>query len=386
MRHTLLTHVTELQRLAKFVSLVIAAVGGWLSFLGYRELLAESGQPTAIVTFTAALLAIACGAILHLFYTAVLGGIPAVDRKPRGKFIPIIAVLAAFVLCFATYGSVVTTGGPEALRVHTARIVDRLIDAGTALQVAVLSIGQLAPELQMRADNFKTKAKCEAEKGCLTGAPSAGDLVNALTQAHDKVGTAATSLARASAAIAELTPKLNATFAAGDDIAARSLLAQIRAAVPFDTMKAIAADLRADLEIQGSAKSAAVRARQNEAIRQLQGELASIADVLDQAMARLRTELDAVTLPERETITKAKAILLHYDEILPQIALSVSIDLVLIGIAFLMAMFRDATPKPEDDVSDISIADARRIQRELKKLIATMAREEVEQPRPRVLH
>ncbi|MGD9913300.1 MAG: hypothetical protein AB7S80_04400 [Rhizobiaceae bacterium] len=60
---------------------------------------------------------------------------------------------------------------------------------------------------------------------------------------------------------------------------------------------------------------------------------------------------------------------MYADQLIPQIALGVALDWVLIAIAFLMGRIRDATPPEEDDVSDISLAQARRNHRELMRLM-----------------
>ena len=162
---------------------------------------------------------------------------------------------------------------------------------------------------------------------------------------------------------------LNESLARGDELAVRSAIAQLRGIIPLDTMRATAATFRADLGIVGTARNAALRSRQNEAIATIQRDLVALADELDRTAARLSGQLAAIDIPERETITKARAIMIYAAQLIPQIALGIAIDWVLIFGAFFVGMLRDAMPAPKDDVSDISLADARRIRRELAKLI-----------------
>jgi hypothetical protein len=369
MRSILSNLLTSLTRTSGIVSLMVSATCGGFAFLAYRDFMSGADLSPALTNIMAGGAAATCGGSLHLIYTGVLGGIPAIDRLARPKFIRIIAALGLCITAFSTYPNIWVTAGNDALEIHNARQNDKLVGAAGNVQTVALSAGQAAPSLDDQAKELARKAASEAATGYLSGTPGAGDLTDALNSAASKVGTAAALLGNASTATTALMPDLTAALARGDDITARGLLAEIRATIPFDTMKAIAADLRSDLGIVGSAKNPTVRARQNEAIAQLQRDLAGIADGLDEAMKRLRGELDAISLPERETITKAKAIWIYADQLIPQIALGVALDWVLIVTAFLMAMIRDAMPAPDDDVSDISLADARRVHRELKKLI-----------------
>lgn len=374
MRRSIDELTASLRRTASIVSMIVAGAGGIFAFIGYRDLMAESGQDELIAKGMAAIAALATAAIMHLIYSAVLSAIPAVDGATRRKLNPIVAVLMAMVALFATYTTVIATAGGEALRIHAAHSIDALLDTGTRLQAAALSIGQQAPALQRQADALKRAAECEAASGCRSGTGGSGDLTDALHAAGGKIETAAVSLADASAAIATLTPALNDAFARGDEIAARVLLAEIRAKVPFDVIVGIAGDLRADLGIRGTAHDTALRARQDAAIAQLQKDLAGIAGRLEIAMTRLRGELDALTVPKRETITKAKAIWRYADQLIPQIALGIAIDWALVIVAYFIAIIRDGTPKRDDDLSDISIEDARRIHWALVKLQAETAK------------
>ena len=370
MRSILRDLLASLTRTSGIVSLMVSATCGGFAFLAYRDFMAGADLSPTLTTVMASGAAVTCGSSLHLIYTAILGGIPAIDRLARPRFIPAIATLGVCITAFSTWPNIWVTAGNDALEIHNAWQNDKLVGAAGRLQTVALSTGQFAPGLDDQAKALLRKAECEAASGCLTDAPGSGDLTDALSSAGAKVGTAAASLGSASVAIATLMPDLTGALARGDDIAARALLAEIRAKVPFDMVNAVAIDLRADLGIRGTAKSSAVRARQDEAIAQLQRDLAGIADGLDNAMKRLRGDLDVISLPEREPITKAKAIWMYADQLIPQIALGIALDWVLIVTAFLMAMIRDATPKPEDDVSDISLADARRINRELRKFAA----------------
>ena len=390
MRNVLTNLTASLLRSSAITSVMLSATNATLAFSAFREWFTTGSElNNAWATVLAGMVAVTVGGVLHVTYTGVLRGVPAVDRLQRPKIFPVIGVLGAFVLSMSTYANVTVTAGADAIEIHEAQQIDAMLGATGQLQTAALSVGQLSPALASDAEKLSRKAQCEAEAGCLSGAPGTGALTDALISAAGKVEGAAGATNHAGTKIAALIPQLDDAFARKDNTAIRSLSAQIRASIPFDRLSALARNLRADLGIVPDGRSAAVRARQAEAIAQLQKELAAIADGLDRTSARLRADLDAVALPDRETITKAKAIWIYAEQLVPQIALGVSLDWVLIVFAFFMAKLRDATPAEEDDVSDISLADARRNHRELMRLMhdvsdepASPEPEEQEAPEP----
>ncbi|PSM16681.1 hypothetical protein [Nitratireductor sp. StC3] len=370
MRRKLVRLSAEYRNATTVVSMIVAGVSGFLSFISYREFLADTIQPPAFAAFAAFGIACACGALLHLIFILVLGGIPYVQKRLRHGFIPMIATLMVLVAMFSTYTNVLATGGGSALAIHAARHIDALMDVAGDLQALALEAGQLAPDLSDRAARLRAQADCERSEGCRTGSPGAGALTDALSNAADRIADSAKVLSSSQAAIMARIPELNAAFANGNDIAARSLLALLRSRVPVAVLRSAAADLRQSLGIRGTARGAALRQRQDDGIDALQGELANVADALEVMAGKLEDRLAALVLPDRHSLTKAGAILKHADQLVPQIAVGIAIDWVLILVAFLMGQFRDATPPPEDDVSDISLADARRASRETARLAA----------------
>lgn len=359
----------KIGRMLKPVSLIVASAAAWMAFLAYHEFFVDdTGLSPALSLFTAGAVALACGVMLHLLFLAILEAVPAMPRERRAGLIPYIIALSILIACFSTYANLITAAGNVAMKIHEARYGTALEETGGQIQSIGLSIGQMAPGLAAEADRLRLQASCEENEGCLTGAKGRGDLTAALHSAAGKIGGAATSLLAAQEAIAKIIPQVNDALAKGDEIAVRSLIASMRSAVPFDALATTASSLRADLGITGTARNADVRARQNEAIARLQQDLASTAGGIDEAIKRVGGSLAAVAAPEREPISKARAILLYWDQLVPQIALAISIDWVLIIIAFFLAKIRDAMPAPDDDVSDISLADVDRISREWEKL------------------
>lgn len=380
MRHVLLRKSAEFQLTASRVSLLVAGGSAWLSFLAFKEFMAGTDLPAALQVATAAVTAAVTGAIMHLNNLMILGGLPHVDRLPRHRFLPLVGATMLLTTMFSTYPNVVTTSGNDAMRLHRAREMDELVIYGTDLQRAAQMAGQLGPNLQQRASRFADLANCEAASGCLTGTPGAGDLTDALNSAAGKVEDTAANLVTAHTAIEKLVPMLTAAYALGDDLAVRRILAEMRANIPTALLNATAANLRSDLGIEGTARNRAVRARQDQAIAQLQTDLAGTADALVGMSERVEEASSSLTLPGRQSITKAGAIWRYLPELLPQVAVGVAIDWALVIAAFFMGMLRDATPKPDDDVSDISLADAHRIHRELSNLIRDIGGEDAPEP------
>jgi hypothetical protein len=369
MRRNMVELIARLERSGDKVAKLVAGTSLVFSFIAFREFMAGADQHPAVTIFVAALAAAACGGILYFLYAAILGGIPAVDRLSRRRFIPLIGVLMVGVSLFSTYPHVVVTAGNEAIRLHAARLLDGLSSTRAAIQGVALSVGELGPVLSERGRRLEALAECEMAVGCQSGAPNRGDLSDALTSAAGKISSAGATLQLARAAIDALIPQLDSAFERGDELAVRTLLADMRGKVPLTAMQATAADLRTDLGIKGSARNATLRERQNEAIARTQRDLGDIAAMLDEAASRVNARLDAIVLPDRRYVTKARAIVMYAPSLVPQIALGVAIDLILIVAAFLIAMLRDAIPPSEDDASDITLADARRIRRELSKLL-----------------
>ncbi|MBI1290181.1 hypothetical protein GC173_02910 [bacterium] len=382
MRKSFDTLFAHLSRILTWTSLIVAGASGWMSFLTYREFMAGTGLNPVIALVTAGIAAIACGVILHFIFVAILGGIPLVDRLSRQRFLPLIGGLMLLVAMFSTYTNVITTAGNEALRIHDARTIDALIARSADLQAAGHSGGQLVPALTSHADRLQASADCEAAKGCLSGTPGRGDLSDALVSASDKARTIASTLAQGQANVTAMIDALNESLARGDELAVRGHIAHLRGIIPIDAMRATATTFRADLGIVGTARNAALRARQNEAIATIQRDLGALASELDRTASRLSEQLASFEVPERQTITKARAILAYAGQLIPQIALGAAIDWVLILGAFFMATLRDVMPRPEDDVSDISLADARRIRRELTKLLREIDTGENPPPSP----
>jgi hypothetical protein len=372
MRKTLTDLHASLSRTSAIVSAIVSATNAGMAAVAFHDFFGGPGLGDPWAATLAGAAAFACGCCLHLIYTGMLGGIPAVDRIRRPTLWPVVGVLGVFVLGFSTYANVTVTAGSDALEIHNARQIDAMLGATGRLRTLAASAGQLGPALRRNAQELARKAACEAATGCLTGVPGKGALTDALGSAAGKAATAADALEAASVALAAATPQLDAALARGDNLAVRSAFAQMRAGIPSDVLTSLAADLRGDLGIAPDGRSAAVRARQHDAIARLQSDLAAIADGLDRTSKSLRVELDGIALPERETITKARAIWMYAGSLVPQIALGVALDWVLIVIAFFMAKLRDATPKPEDDVSDISLADTRRVYLELMRLLGDL--------------
>jgi hypothetical protein len=376
MRGTLLELTASLKRSISLASLVVSGVSGWISFQAYREFLAGTDMSPIVAEATAGATAMAAATLLHVTYCAILGAVPVVDRLARRQFIPIIGGLMISVSLFSTYTNVITTAGNDALRIHAARTVDRLIRVGADVQGLTLAAGQLVPDLAERAARFHADAQCEAERGCLSGTPGVGELTDALLASCNKVASVGAALDSAQVQIAELMLALNEAFRHGDEISIRGLLAEMRGKIPVTLLKSMAADLRGGIGIEGRARNKDVRARQNEVIEQLQRELASVAEALDAMATRLEEQSSNLELPVRETITKAGAVWRYAGELVPQIALGVALDWTLVLAAFFMGRIRDAIPRPEDDVSDISLAEARRNHRELQRLIRDVISED----------
>lgn len=379
-RKSLLRFFNDVRRVAATVSVVVAIVSGALSFLTYREFLADADFPVWLVNGAALGIAIACGAIMHLVFVMIVGGIPIVDKLPRRGFIPLIAVLMALISMFSTYSNVLTTSGNSALALHNARQMDGLASVGITLQGVALEASQFVPGLNTVAVGLHADAECERIRGCRTGSPGTGDLTNALSAGGDKVTTVARALEAAQEAISSSIPAINAAFSRGDDIEVRSLLSALRSKIPVALLRSAAADLRADLGITGTSTRAALRERQNEEIASLQGNMTNTAAALERMAATLEERIASIALPERRSLTKAGAVWAYADQLIPQIAVGIAIDWVLVFAAFMLGQFRDATPRPEEDVSDISLADARRVHRELAALVRDVNGRDVPEP------
>ena len=377
MRSLLLRRSAEFQRTASIVSIVVAIGSACLSFPAYLEFVIEAGRPMWVSTALAGVMAGACGAILHLNFLLIVDGVPLLDRMARQRKIPLIGGMMLMTAAFSTYTNAITSAGSEALRIHAARMIDEFSSVIPSIQAVALQAGQAAPDLERRAARFLADADCEATRGCKTGSAGAGDLTRALAAGGIKVSEIAKAIATAQATISDLVPVMNAALARGDDIDMRSQIANMRSALPLTLLRSAAADLRVDLGIRGAAKNADLRKRQDEAIMQLQTELSATADTLEGFAVALEKRIDAITLPDRRTLTKGGAILAYIDQLIPQLAIAIAIDWFLVFAAFFMGRFNDDVPPPDDDVSDISLADARRISREFRKLAADVTFAEV---------
>lgn len=373
MRSLLLRRSAEFQRTASIVSIVVAISSACLSFPAYLEFVIEADRPMWVSTALAGVMAGACGAILHLNFLLIVDGVPLLDRMARQRKIPLIGGMMLMTAAFSTYTNAITSAGSQALRIHAARMIDEFASVIPSIQAVALQAGQAAPDLERRAARLLADADCEAERGCKTGSAGAGDLSRALAAGGAKVSEIAKAIAAAQDTISGLVPLMNATLPRGDDVDMRSQIANMRSAFPLTLLRAAATDLRADLGIRGTANGADLRKRQDDAIMQLQAELTDIAGTLERLAVALEARVDAIALPERRTLTKAGAILAYIDQLIPQLAVAIAIDWFLVLAAFFMGRFNDDVPPPDDDVSDISLADARRINRELRKLAVDVA-------------
>lgn len=373
MRSSHLRLSDEFRRTASVVSIVVAIGSACLSFPAYLEFVVDPGRPTWMNAALAGVTAGACGAILHLNFLLIVGGVPILDRISRQQKIPLIGAMMLMTAMFSTYTNAITSAGSEALRIHAARMVDEFASVIPEVQTVALQAGQAAPDLERRAARLLADADCEATQGCKTGSAGAGDLTRALAAGGIKVSEIAKAIATAQATISDLVPVMNAALARGDDIDMRSQIANMRSALPLTLLRSAATDLRVDLGIRGAAKNADLRKRQDEAIMQLQTELSATADTLEGFAVALEKRIDAITLPDRRMLTKGGAILAYIDQLIPQLAVAIAIDWFLVLAAFFMGRFNDDVPPPDDDVSDISLADARRINRELRKLAVDVA-------------
>ncbi|MGD9913301.1 MAG: hypothetical protein AB7S80_04405 [Rhizobiaceae bacterium] len=268
MRKDLTELMTSQKRVVLLVSLLVSITNAALAFSAFQEwFTAGSGLGDIRATILAAMVAVTCGFSLHMIYSGLLGAIPSVDQTWRRKFAPEVALLATFIIGMSTWANITVTAGTEGIDLHNNQQIDRMLGVAGQMQSTAMSVGQIAPVLANDAAELRRKAECEVATGCLSGAAGKGALTDALTSAASKVQAAADALAQASVTISALMPQLNDAFARKDDVAIRSMLAEIHSSIPFDMLAALASDLRTDLGIAPDGRKAAMRARQAEAIR-----------------------------------------------------------------------------------------------------------------------
>jgi hypothetical protein len=211
-------------------------------------------------------------------------------------------------------------------------------------------------------------ATCEEFEGCLTGAPGKGALTDALHSAAGTVGDAAATVERAQGVVSTLVGRIGEAQANGNGQSVRALLSELRGTLPLDSLRQTAGTLREGLGLSGTSSIEAIRTRQDEAIAQIEQSFLGIADGIAAAVQRIEADLAAVALPLNETVSKAGAVLRHWDQLMPQISYGVAIDWAPILIALFLTALRDRLPPPDDDNSDISLASMHRHERERRRL------------------
>lgn len=349
----------ELIGLLKPVAGTTALVSSWVSFLAFQDMFASPDFSELITMFSAGAAAVGSWFLLYYMNLSIFHGILAVDREQRGRVLRYVPVAALLIAGFSTYPNVMTTAGSNALELHRERDQSQLeILAGQA-QGLSLSVSQLAPPLIAKGSEYQELGRCENESGCLTGAPGPGDLTLALQSASDVLeGTAATIYA-AQDNISAMVPTLHASIQSGDLVQARASIATMIAAVPFSQINQAADRLEQGLGIEGKARRADVRERQNQAIAQIEKDLQSFAVRMRTSAQELQQQLSTLVVPMRQPVTKAGAILRGWDQLIPQISLGLALDWALPLIALLIASIRDTIPRDPTEPASLANTDFR---------------------------
>lgn len=348
MRDDLRRLLGGIERIIRPCAVVIAASSAWMSFLGYREFLAGLGP--ALGEFTAGIMGVACAVLLYLMFSLMQLGLPAVRRTSRAALLPFVVIAAVIAASFSTYTNVIVSAGGDALEAHANAQRRALEAANTRIQGVAQSIAQVGPALKGHAARLGADLDCELARGCKTGAGGRGDLTDALGSAAGMVRTAADTVETAEARIAALIPRIREGLGGNDEQIVRDLLTELNATLPLDSLRQTAAALRRDLGIEGTSANPDVRRRQDEAIAQLQRDLIAIADGIDASVERIEAAAEGLDIPIGGAITKAGAILLYWDQLVPQIALGLALDWALIFAALFHAKLRDALADDEDEV------------------------------------
>ncbi|MEM7671314.1 MAG: hypothetical protein AAF317_19690, partial [Pseudomonadota bacterium] len=335
------------------VGLVLAVGSAFLSFLSYREFTDGLGQPLG--DFTAAVLGVMCFAALTFIFTGIAGSLPFLTGRGRSLLFVVLVPISLLVLGVSTWTNLITTAGTSALELYEQSFLALTGPMVGDLEGVVVSIGQLAGQMSTESDHLRAQADCEFSSGCLTGAPGTGALTEALNEAAGLLGETATTLTRASTADPAVMASLKAALEAGDMNAVRAGMASVKGALPFDTLDSVIANMRDGLGIVPNATGDALRAAQEAAITKLNGELRVFATEVEDSVARVRGDLAALVPPTEEPITKAMAVWLYMGQLVPQIALGIAMDWLIIFGAIVVAIARsdlDRMPvariEPED--------------------------------------
>jgi hypothetical protein len=361
MRRDRLSLVHSLKSGVSAFSLIVSSASGWVSFLAYRDMMDGSELSPFLADFTAGVAGIACCTLLHFTNVSLFKGLVGVDRQERRRILPFLPVFAVMIASVSTYANVLTTAGSEALRIHNSYETVALEDVAAQVQGVSLAVGQLAAPLDSKGAELDDLAEAEASGGALTGAPGEGSLTDALRSASDVLEATAGLIAAARSAAADVVPELNAAIEDNDQARIRAAIATMRASIPFGQIDAAASRLEAGLGIEGTAANPGLRARQNEAIAQIEADLTDFARQMRAGSAEVQAALSAIEMPTRTPLSKAGAILRYWDQLIPQIGLGIGIDWMLIILALLIATIRDTVRGNDDEEAVITLADVRRL-------------------------
>lgn len=318
----------------------------------------------------AAIIAVAVSSMTFAMWHGAFQTAPKLNRfvhRMRGWAITLVGCV--FLLAFSAYWSIISLGGNEALRHGYANVVATGEAALAQGAAGGTDFQGIRSQLSGLEGDARAMARCEEERGCLTGSPGAGGVGSVMTMLADAVEAQISALDTAASvrrgAHVEGKACLDQTRAA---VALSTAAAERgpRLAVGIDCLNTAIASLHGDGVTQGiiqalrslTAVALPPTVKTDRQKHAATGALATIKAKADAIVGGLETTVAArafepVPMPPANA---AIAVLVNWKAIIPAWATAIALDLApLLLLAFQSAIMASRRHNPDAVLDDMTV-------------------------------
>lgn len=372
--------VKGLETTSRFALAVLAMASGVYTYVGVRGLLDGDAN---FVFFAAIIYSVAVSVGIYVFWIYMMRLLPLMRETGRQMaMIAIMGVGALMIVAMSSWLNAAALAGSAALEQHMAVTLEDFAGDLDQAHANALSSQSLLPDVQRAAERFSTLAQQEREGGALTGSAGAGSVVQLLSQMSSQLDALANSITASQGRVAELFNTGSQHLAAMRELVSASGEVRPRAdafAAELVSLTGVIAALQEtsvapsvrraaeDLSLGfiapvADGQSAALVARQDQAMNNIRAAVAAQSDALAQAADAILAQ-PAVAPRRYVPLSSAEAVWRYAGDFLPSWAGAISIDLLPVVLVLLVMVAHGAMRRDAEAMSDAETLTAAEMMR-----------------------
>ncbi len=358
--------------IADYLNDKMGLIGANLAILAMASVLfAFKGAALAADTFSgtaqASVIAIGGGAVVYLFWWAVLKIVPPMKSAiKRGLAFVVIFIFIVVIFWLSSALNVAGMRGKDALQLHFVTYAGTLEESAGAQFARALQLESVLTDINIEVARYEAAIEAEIKRGAYSGRPGVGAVSNALTGVKGRLAQLRSEIAayltdakdgyeKAKAhldvirkiAVSNESVKRRMRALTKESDALRAELAEMDAGALAETVRRAMDALPREADLHASfSRNAGTAERQRAALARVRTDIDQSGQVLSAFLDDMAA-YEPVTIEPFESITGTRAVMVYWKNYLPFWAGGIALDVAPLFIVILLMMALDTKSKAE---------------------------------------